>query len=111
MAKATGKLWHRIKWWLLKPISKATFYWQDSGAAIHVMYFHDNSIYVRLIGRTGYEIALILPEEYVRDIKEWLGEMFVEKIATGGKTDAGDNKKIVPISRKLSLHKPPTRPT
>lgn len=105
MAKATGNLWHTIKWWLLRPISKAALFWKDSGAAIHVMYFHDNSVYVRLIGRTGYEIALILPEEQVRDVKKWLDKMYYEEITDGGQD--GDNKKIVPINRKLSLHKPP----
>jgi len=98
-------MWHTIKWWLLRPISKATFYWKDSGAAIHVMYFYDNSIYVRLIGRTGHEIALILPEEYVKDVKNWLDGMYDD-----GGSD-GDNKKVVSINKFLPLRKPPSRTT
>lgn len=98
-------MWSRIKWWLLRPISKATFYWQDSGAGIHVMYFYDNSVYIRIQGRTGHEIALILPEEYVKDVKQWLDNMYEEEGPNGG------NKKIVPISKFLPLRKPPSRPT
>lgn len=98
-------MWYKIKWWLLRPISKATFYWKDSGAEIHVMYFYDNSAFVKLRGRTGHEITLILPEEYVRDVKAWINTMYDD-----GGPDAG-NKKIVPINKFLPLRKPPSRPT
>jgi hypothetical protein len=98
-------MWNRIKWWLLRPISKATFYWKDNRAAIHIMYFYDNSIYVRLVGRTGYEMALVLPEEYVKDVKHWLDSMYEEEASNGG------NKKIVSISKFLPLRKPPSSPT
>jgi hypothetical protein len=98
-------MWNKIKWWLLRPISKATFYWKDSGAGIKVMYFHDNSVYVKLIGRTGHEITLILNKEYVGDIRNWINQMYDD-----GGPDAG-NKKIVPISRKFPVRKPPTSST
>lgn len=98
-------MWKKLKWWLVKPFSKATFYWQDSGAAIHVMYFHNNSMYVRLIGRTGHEIALVADENYVRDIRNWINKMYDD-----GGPDEG-NKKIVSLNRKLSLRKPPPSPT
>jgi hypothetical protein len=94
-------MWNKIKWWLAKPFSKATVFWKDSGAAIHVMYFHDNTVYVRLVGRTGHEIALIANEDYVRDIRNWLNRMYDD----GGPD--GSNKKIVSLNRKLSLRKPP----
>jgi hypothetical protein len=69
------------------------------------MYFYDNSVYIRLQGRTGHEIALILPEEYVKDVKKWLNNMYEEEASNGG------NKKIVSISKFLPLRKPPSRPT
>jgi hypothetical protein len=105
VVKAIGKLLHKIKWWTVRPFSKATFYWEDSGAAIHVMYFHDNSIYVRLVGRTGSELAIIANEDYVKDIRDWLNRMYDD-----GGPDA-NNKKIVPINKRLPLSKPPSRPT
>jgi hypothetical protein len=98
-------MWHKIKWWLIKPFSKATFFWKESGASIQVMYFHDNTVYVRMVGRTGHEIAIVANQDYVRDIRKWLNDMYDD-----GGPDVG-NKKIVPLNRKLSLRKPPTRPT
>lgn len=99
-------MWHKIKWWLLRPISKATFFWKESGASIQVMYFYDNSMYIRIQGRTGYEISLIANQDYVGDIRKWLNAMYDD----GGGPDAG-NKKIIPISRKLPVRKPPSGPT
>jgi hypothetical protein len=98
-------MWNKIKWWLVRPFSKATFYWADSGAAIRLMYFKDNSIYVELTGRTGHQIALLANKDYVKDIRSWLNQMYDD-----GGID-GSSKKVVPLSRKLSLRKPPSGPT
>lgn len=98
-------MWNKIKWFLLRPLSKATIYWKESGTSMRVMYFYDNSVYVELTGRTGYQIALIANPEYVAEIRKWINSLYDD-----GGSD-GSSKKIVPLNRKLSLRKPPSGST
>lgn len=107
MVKAIGNMWTTLKWWLLRPISKASFYWKNDKAGIHMLYFYDNSIYLRFKGRTGYEIAMVLDKEYVEQIKDWLNRMYEYEEGS----DVRSSKKIVPINRKFSIQKPPTSTT
>jgi hypothetical protein len=98
-------MWNKIKFWIAKRVSKAYIFWKEEGSTIRVLYFHDNTMYAEITGKTGYQIVLLADENYVRDIRTWINTMYDD-----GGPDAG-NKKIVPLNRKFPLRKPPTSPT